>query len=203
MRTAKIFGLCFFLAVAATGCDPYSEGMNLLEQGKYEAAAEFFYQAVKENPEDARAHHQLGYSYSRLKMYKEAIKQYQKALELKPEYFEARLNLGTVYLKNRQAKKALEELKKAVELKPKNETARVNLAWAYYYNLELDKAAEHRQKAVELSGGEKEYADLKQWLDSQKKYVKKDKDEKAGAEEAEKERESVEAASGATAEKSP
>ncbi len=202
MKAVFIFCLGVFLVIGAAGCDPYQEGMELLEGGEYEAAAEYFSQRVKENPEDPRVHHQLAYSYTRLKMRDEAIKHYKKALELKPDYFESRLNLGTVYLKSRKQKQALEELKKAVDLKPDSETARINLAWAYYYNLETAKADKHRQKAIELSGGERRYLQLQKRLKADKSRIEKikrksfKKDSAEGPEEAEP-------SPGATAKRSP
>ncbi len=200
-KTCSIF-LCILMATLTAGCDPYKEGMELLEQGKYEAAAEFFYQAVKNNPEDPRAHHQLGYSYTRLKMYEEAIKQYKKALEIKPDYFEARLNLGTVCLKARKKQQAVDELKKAVQQNPDSETAHINLAWAYYYNFNLEEAEEHRSKAVKLSGGERQYKDLKQWLDEQRNYLEKRKEREKQAKENE-ESEGPGAVAGSTVTDSP
>jgi cytochrome c-type biogenesis protein CcmH/NrfG len=43
-------------------------------------------EAVRQNPNDAFAHHKLGVSYEGLGQYKEAIASYKEAIGIKPDY---------------------------------------------------------------------------------------------------------------------
>ncbi len=183
--------------VLAGGCDPYKEGSDMMRKGEYKDAAEYFKQLTKERPDDARAHHELGYAYSRLKMYDKAIQEYKRALELNPDYFHSRLNMGTVYLKLENYPKAIEHLEKAMELKPENVTARVNLASAYSKQLKFDEAMEQIEKAEELSRGERDFSSIKQslqkgkddyeaameWLEEQGAELVEEPGEQEGADE--------------------
>lgn len=158
MRWKVVIGLLIF--IMGSGCDPYQEGMGMLDRGEYEQALEFFVRQVNENPEDPRAHNQLGYAYSRLKMYDKAVEEYAKAIQLKPDYFDARLNLGAAHLLNRELWKAERHLQKALHLDPDSEAAHVNLAWTYHHFSKFDLAWKHINRAIELSGGKNNYTEV-------------------------------------------
>ncbi len=162
------------LSLVFAGCDPYKKGHDHLNNGEYELAAEFFLKKVEENPEDPRAHNELGYSYARLKMYDDAIKEYNQALILDPNYFEAELNLGTASLKLFRYYAAIEHLSRAAELDPKSEAAHANLAWAYYYIDEFDEAREHTDAAEKLSSGGANYSIIREKIDFKIERKKKE-----------------------------
>jgi len=153
-----IVGLLIF--VMGSACDPYQKGMDMIERGEYEEAADYFYQQSIKHPDDSRVFNQLGYCYSKLKLNDQAAREYAKAVKLNPDYFQARLNLGTALLMRFEITGAQRHLEKALELNPKSEAAHVNLAWTHYHILEFDKAREHINKAIELSGGKRSYADV-------------------------------------------
>jgi tetratricopeptide (TPR) repeat protein len=142
------------------GCDPYRQGMKLLEEQKYEEAARYFLQQTKENPRDFRAFHELGYAYTRLDMMDKAAEAYRQAIQLKPDYFPSLLNLGTVNLKRGYVDGAYFNLKKAVEMNPKSEAAQINLAWAALGAFRYDESEEHMKKAEELAGQNGKYPEL-------------------------------------------
>lgn len=159
MRPIKMF--CLLTLFLAAGCgDPYAQGMDLLQKGDYEKAAQFFLAQTKKHPDDPRAFNELGFAYARLKMYPEAGQSYMKALELNPDYFEARLNVGTLQLLKFEYDTAEAHLKKAIELNPSCEPCYVNLAWTYFQMDRYDEALQAINKAVELSGGRNQYPEV-------------------------------------------
>jgi len=179
-RKASVLAVLLSALFMLAGCDPYKEGMDLLEKGEYKDAALFFKEMTKKYPEDLRSHHELAYAYTRLEMYDSAIEEYQKVLELDPENFQARFNLGTVCLRAGRWDRARDELDKARELRPGHVSVHLNLASAYLGLQEFAKALEHVKKAQQLAGDERdlsgtiqelEYANkrwnrIQEWLES-------------------------------------
>ena len=53
-------------------------------------------EAVRQNPNDAEAHHKLGFIYSELEMYREAIVSYEKSIKIKPSE-RLKINLKVIY----------------------------------------------------------------------------------------------------------
>lgn len=161
MRHGVLLLTVFMIVALTAGCgDPYQEGMRLIDEGQYLKAAAYFNEQTKKHPDDARAYHQLGFCYTRLKNYKEAGLMYNKALELNPDYFEAAFNLGTVQLLKNEWDTAELHLKHAIALKPDCEDCYVNLAWVYYHMRRFDLAMDSINKAVALSGGERGHQDV-------------------------------------------
>ncbi len=68
-------------------------GYALMETGQVEEAVGHFKEALRLNPNYARAHCYLGSALARLGRREEAIKQLTEALRLKPDYAEAKEQL--------------------------------------------------------------------------------------------------------------
>src|SRR5579885_1476502 len=79
--------------------DYNQQGRKALEANNYDAAVQYFTQAVQADPSDFTAHFHLALSYSLLKKDPEGIAEYQKVLALKPGLYEAELNLGILLLR--------------------------------------------------------------------------------------------------------
>jgi tetratricopeptide (TPR) repeat protein len=78
--------------------DPYNlMGAALLAQGKLEAAAALWEQALGANPRSADGHNNLGVCLSRLGKPEEALESFRRALALKPRFAEAYTNMGTAF----------------------------------------------------------------------------------------------------------
>src|SRR3984893_12689389 len=92
-----VAALLFFQAA-----NPNSAGMNALEEGNYQAAAEAFSKAIAADPSDYAAHFNLALAYSFLQKDVEGIAEYRKALELKPGLYEAQLNAGILLLRQKK-----------------------------------------------------------------------------------------------------
>ena len=59
---------------------------------------EVYKQAIKINPDDAKAHYDLGLAYGESIKWKKAIKSYKQAVRINPDYAEAHYYLGVAYI---------------------------------------------------------------------------------------------------------
>ena len=66
---------------------------------------------VRNNPDDAIAHRNLGFAYDELGRYQEAIKSYKQAIRIDPDYAKAHYNLGLAYCGSEDRGSALEQYK--------------------------------------------------------------------------------------------
>ena len=57
---------------------------------------------VRQNPNDADAHYNLGYAYDESGLYQKAIASYKEALRINPDHADAHYNLGITYRKSGQ-----------------------------------------------------------------------------------------------------
>ena len=83
----KLFGSLLFVALALTGC---------LDQA-YQAKITPLDEAVRENPEDAKAHYELGKIWLEGKFYRKAIVHLEQSLRLNRDNPEGFLLLGIAY----------------------------------------------------------------------------------------------------------
>ena len=68
------------------------------EKKNYARAVELLTGFLKDYPNDATAHFELGYVYGTLKRNDDSISEYRRAAELKPNFAEAYLNMGLAML---------------------------------------------------------------------------------------------------------
>lgn len=73
-------------------------------------------EAVRQNPNDAKAHARLGAVYGHHDRWQEAIPEFKKAIHLKPDYAEAHYNLGVAYNQIGDGVNAIVHMAKAVRL---------------------------------------------------------------------------------------
>ncbi|MBI2211375.1 MAG: tetratricopeptide repeat protein, partial [Deltaproteobacteria bacterium] len=75
----------------------FTEGFRFLHEGRYPEAIAAFQEVVKEQPESAEAHYNLGNAYIGLRDYPAALKAYHEAIRLNPAFVQAHTNLGFTY----------------------------------------------------------------------------------------------------------
>lgn len=76
--------------------DYYAEGVALAGQERFHEALTHFRLALREEPDDAATHAQMGTVYTHIGMKDEAVKAYRKALELEPGH--AASHFGVAFL---------------------------------------------------------------------------------------------------------
>lgn len=70
-----------------------SQGESFAQRKMWDRAAEMFGRAIALQPQNPRAHNDLGFVYQSMGCFKEALQEYSIALKIKPDYGEARQNL--------------------------------------------------------------------------------------------------------------
>lgn len=96
----------------------FSQGNQLLREGKVESAISAYQEAINQNPNFYWAHHNLGEALEQLEHFDRAVAAYQKAIELKPEAAWSYFKLSIILSQLGKRKEAEQAKKKAVELEP-------------------------------------------------------------------------------------
>ena len=108
----------------------------------YAGAIEDAREEVRNNPDDALAHFNLGVAYENLGMYKEAIEPYKQAIKNNPDYEDAAYRLGFIYGKLRMWKEVIEFLKQEIRRNPDDAEAYFALGVVYVAIKDRDSALE-------------------------------------------------------------
>ena len=93
-------------------------GINAFHQGRYEAAVNWYNQALRLDSENAFILNLKGYSLFKSKSLKESIEALRRSVEVEPKYAWGYFDLARVYCADGDFKRSAEAIKKAVELRP-------------------------------------------------------------------------------------
>jgi tetratricopeptide (TPR) repeat protein len=104
-----------------------------------------FTQALKINPNYAKAFHNRGSAYFYQQSYHEALSDYSRAIELDPLYAEAYFNRGSAWLKIGRRDKALTDIRRARQIDPEHPMAERVLAL-------LTSGSAHSPQSAERTG---------------------------------------------------
>jgi len=124
-------------------------GDQYLEQGKLVKAISEYKEAIKKNPKDATACHNLGLAYYHSGETKQAIKYYKKALRIDPDNFSTYRKIGFAYDRLSKYKQAIKYYEKAVEIKPDDPMTYYNIGVAYGFLRQHKQAIKSYEKALE------------------------------------------------------
>ena len=86
---------------------PTAQAASYEDEKRLEDAKE----EVRNNPDDAEAHKNLGFAYAESGKYQEAIESYKQAIRIDPDYALAHYNIGIAYLGLNDRGSALEQYK--------------------------------------------------------------------------------------------
>jgi protein O-GlcNAc transferase len=95
-----------------------SQIQQAIEKKDFARAVTLLADYLKDHPNDADMHFQLGYAYSSLKRLSDALGEYRRATELNPALFPAHLNLGLTLLDMNDYAGASKSFERAAELAP-------------------------------------------------------------------------------------
>jgi Flp pilus assembly protein TadD len=112
--------------------DTFQQGVQLVNQGKLEEAAEKFRAVIQRNPRDAASHSWLGYTYLQLKRPDDALSTLQQAQKLQPRNAEIVNNIGNARMAREEYELAVEAYKQAIQMRRQHEKKEYGDAW---YNL--------------------------------------------------------------------
>jgi Flp pilus assembly protein TadD len=106
-------------------------GERLLSDGRVSEAQQVFEQAVRDDPDDARAWLDLGLTFEARQQLAKAEEAYRRAIEINGAFAEAFNNLGVLLREGGDLGKAAAALERAVASNPELTAARFNLGLTY------------------------------------------------------------------------
>ena len=105
---------------------------------------------VATNPENSKAHDNLGFTYERAGDTKNALAEFEKSVELQPDNFKALGNLGVAYAKLGRYNESLIALKKSIEIRKYHKTYN-KLGLVYVELNDEEKAIEKFEEAIKIN----------------------------------------------------
>ncbi len=143
------FALLFFLFSAAAAQNGHlAQGIQAMQEGRFQEAVRELSEAVKQEPQSYQGYFNLGLAYTQLGAPGEAELAFRKAVQLNGPSPAARYNLGMALLQQGKSSQGIRELEGAIKLAPNNAEMQYNLGTAL---LEAGKAKEslpHLQAAA-------------------------------------------------------
>ncbi len=126
----------------------FDEAVQLMEKGQYNDAVAGWQKALALNPDDAKAHLNLGYVMQQSGRLDEAIDQYRTALKINSSYAAAHTNLGIALATAGKVEEGIEHFEMALGIDPESSAAHGNLCAALLEKHQYDLAIDHCRKAV-------------------------------------------------------
>jgi tetratricopeptide (TPR) repeat protein len=122
----------------------------LIDAGQPEKAIMHLDEAVRLEPDSAKAHHYLAVALTKAGRPQEAIEQFKRVLALAPAAPDVRQQLADVIVDARRAKEAIERLRKAVQVQPDSAQLHCDLGTALYRGGRHDEAIAELEQALRL-----------------------------------------------------
>jgi len=85
---------------------------------EYEKSINFFKRIIHLDPENYRAHYNLGIAFFNLNRFEEALNSYKIAISIKPGYKHSYYNIGLLHEATENLEKAIVAYEKALEIDP-------------------------------------------------------------------------------------
>ena len=85
---------------------------------EYDKSINFFKRIIELDPENYRAHYNLGIAYFNLNRFEEALNSYKIAISIKPDNKHVYYNIGLLHEKTENLENAIESYEKALEIDP-------------------------------------------------------------------------------------
>jgi Flp pilus assembly protein TadD len=122
----------------------FDAAVQLSDKKQYDAAIPAWQKAVSLDPDDPRAHNNLGIALAGAGQISDAVAEYRKSLELNGNSSQAENNLGSALAQQGNLEEARQHFENALRINPDNASAEVNLGNA------LSAAGGHTSEAIEL-----------------------------------------------------
>jgi tetratricopeptide (TPR) repeat protein len=129
----------------------HQKGLWLLEERQFQAALEYFNQAIMIEPLSLEGNHNKGIALEKMGRLQEALHCYQNAIKHHPTSSKTHNNIGNIYRELNQNEDAINSFENALELDPNYAEAYSNLGWTLYGIQEYQKSKECFQKALEIN----------------------------------------------------
>jgi tetratricopeptide (TPR) repeat protein len=133
-----------------SGIDPEDVVLDLLNRGQIEKAIPLIWTLIRQYPNEANHHYNLGMAYSNLGQLDKAQHYLKTALRLSPDHSNAQVALGVAQARARDLDTAIETLGDAVDKAPDNPWAHQNLAGCLLELGKPDKAEVHFRESLSI-----------------------------------------------------
>lgn len=152
------FVLAFALLVACTtpgaaqtgqAIGRIDKGDEWADQGKYDKAVAEYSEAIRLDPDSARAFNNRGFARYKLGEHAEAVEDFGEALRLRPKYVQALNNRGNAHLALRRFDAAVTDFTAALEVNPLEAAALLGRGSAYRSLNQYRKAAADYSALIE------------------------------------------------------
>ena len=133
--------------------DDYSyvrAAIAFIKAGDHKGAEQEYRKALELNPENVKAHTDLGYILLAKGMFKEGMLHVSEAIKLDPNNADANYNLGLAMLYQTEHDQAIRYFSRAVQLKPDHADAHLNLGVALANQQRFDEAIKHYSMALQV-----------------------------------------------------
>lgn len=168
MRAGRFVAVVAFtiVLIASLGCsrDPnlrkqkfFESGNHYFEQGKYDEAVIQFLNAIKLDPNFAKAHYQLAETYIRLQAWPDAYRELQRTIDLDPSNVKAQIRLGNLLGAAHSFAEAQAVADKLLHMDPNNADAHVLQANLNVAQGNRDAGMQELQKAIALDPNRPEF----------------------------------------------
>ena len=120
---------------------------TLISEGNFNEVVNKYNKIVKIEPNNYKAHNNLGNALKELGKLEEAATSYRQAIKIKPDYTKAHFNLGNILNDSGKFKEAIPSLLLALKIDPNYKEAHNCLAISYKKLKKFEQAITHYKKA--------------------------------------------------------
>ncbi len=131
----------------------FNVAMGLMKQNREAEAIPAWREALKQDPEDGKAHFNLGYATSEKGDLPGAVAEYRKASELIPNEPAVFANLALALAESGNLDDVIQNYRKALALNPENPMVEADLGTVLAGRGQTGEGLEHARKAVEMAPG--------------------------------------------------
>jgi len=148
-----VFILCGFFHSAISQNDDtlYSNGINAISKGNWEAAYKYLSDFNKLNPDNAKGYNSLGVVLFQYQRYKPALDCFLKAIDLDTAYGNAYSGVGAVYLMLDDPDNCYKYISKSFAYNPDDMNAWNTLASYYAVKGDINEAMRTFEKALKIN----------------------------------------------------
>lgn len=115
---------------------------------EYQKSISIFQRIIDIDPENYRAHYNLGIAYYNLDLFEEALNSYKMAISINPDYKHSYYNIGLLHEATENFEKAVKAYNKALEIDP-------NYVYALHalkaVRIHMDNSVETKSKTQEIN----------------------------------------------------
>ena len=126
-------------------------GMAAAKEQNWQLASQYYQQAIKLNPLNWSAYHQLGEVFQAQQQWSQATKCYQQTIAINPESSGSYYSLGKIQVKLGQWQSALKCFQKAAKVEPNNADIQHNLGEVFTHETMWVDARAAYQKAIAIN----------------------------------------------------